>query len=280
MVEEELMRRRVIDARVAHLATTSADGRPHVVPCCFALSGDVLYSAVDAKPKSTHRLQRIRNLEANAAASVVVDHYGEDWTQLWWVRVDGIGRVVAPGAEHDAALGLLTAKYAQYRAAPPPGPVIAIDVHTWRAWSGAGDIDLPEPIAFTTRRVNAAPDAIAPDGSEVRLLSELPTGGLAQFTLPPYAVSVAVRHRTVSEIWFVVAGQGEMWRAQHGRSEIVELVAGTSLTIPVGTAFQFRATGDAPLVAVGVTMGPWPGDGEAVVVAEGAWEQTPESDPA
>ena len=274
------MRRRVADARVAHLATTSADGRPHVVPCCFALSGDVLYSAVDAKPKSTERLQRIRNLDGNPAASLMVDHYAEDWTQLWWVRADGTGRVVEPGAEHDAALQLLTAKYAQYRITPPPGPVIAIDVHTWRAWSATNDVELSSPVSFTTRRLNAEPDAIAPDGSEVRLLSELPTGGLAQFTLPPYAVSVAVRHWTVSEIWFVVEGHGEMWRAQGGRSEIVELVAGTSLTIPVGTAFQFRSTSDAPLVAVGVTMGPWPGDGEALVVAEGAWEPTPESGPA
>ncbi len=133
-MDDELMRRRVADARVAHLATTSAGGQAHVVPCCFVLIGKVLYSAVDAKPKSTHRLQRIRNLEANPAASLVFDHYEEDWTQLWWVRVDGNGRVVEPGAEHDAALVLLTAKYAQYRSAPPPGPVIAIDIHTWRGW--------------------------------------------------------------------------------------------------------------------------------------------------
>lgn len=273
------MHDRVANARVARLATTGAEGQAHVVPCCFVLSGDVLYSAVDAKPKSTARLQRIRNLEANPEASLVVDHYEEDWTQLWWVRVDGTGRVVELGAEHDAAIELLTAKYAQYRNAPPPGPVIAIDVHTWRAWSAAGDVDLPAP-AFATIRLNAAPDAIAPDGSEVRLLSGLPAGGLAQFTLPARMISVAVRHRTVSEIWFVVDGRGEMWRAQDGRSEIVELVPGTSLTIPVGTAFQFRSTGDAPLVAVGVTMGPWPGAGEAVVVEDGAWEPTLESGPA
>jgi PPOX class probable F420-dependent enzyme len=96
----------------------------------------VLYSAVDAKPKSTQRLQRIVNVEANPSASLVVDHYAEDWTQLWWVRVDATARVVAEPAEHEAALDLLAAKYVQYRATRPPGPVIALDVHTWRAWSG------------------------------------------------------------------------------------------------------------------------------------------------
>ena len=128
------MRRRVSDARVGRLATTTADARPHVVPCCFALSEASLYTAVDAKPKSSARLQRVRNLEANPAAALVVDHYEEDWTQLWWVRVDGIARILASGAEHDAALALLAAKYPQYQRDPPPGPVIAIDIRTWRTW--------------------------------------------------------------------------------------------------------------------------------------------------
>ena len=128
------MRRRVSEARVGHLATTTPDGRPHVVPCCLALSGLVLYSAVDGKPKSSARLQRVRNLEANPAASLVVDHYEEDWTKLWWVRIDGIARIVESGSERDAALESLDAKYAQYQRDPPPGPVIAIDTRTWRAW--------------------------------------------------------------------------------------------------------------------------------------------------
>ena len=128
------MRQRVDDARVGRLATTSADGRPHVVPCCFASRGDTLYTAVDAKPKTTARLQRIRNVEANPVAALVVDHYADDWTELWWVRVDAEARIVATGAELDAALELLTAKYEQYRRDRPPGPVIALDVQTWRAW--------------------------------------------------------------------------------------------------------------------------------------------------
>jgi PPOX class probable F420-dependent enzyme len=142
-VDHELMRTRLAAARVAHLATTSAAGQPHVVPCCFVLHcdemrGDVLYSAVDAKPKSTQRLKRIVDIEANPHASLVVDHYEEDWTRLWWVRVDGTARIVAHPAEHEAGLDLLAAKYAQYRATRPPGPVIALDVRSWKAWAGDG----------------------------------------------------------------------------------------------------------------------------------------------
>src|SRR5436190_23484314 len=106
-MESAAMRERVSSARVGRLATTTPAGRPHVVPCCFALRGDTLYSAVDSKPKSTARLARIRNLEANPHAALVVDHWAEDWTELWWVRVDARGRVVGAGPEFDAALDLL-----------------------------------------------------------------------------------------------------------------------------------------------------------------------------
>ena len=133
-MDDEILRQRAEAARVGHLATTRADGRPHVVPCCFALVGGTVYSAVDAKPKSTLALQRLRNLAAHPAASLVVDHYDEDWTQLWWIRLDGPARVLETGPERDAAIGALTAKYAQYADAPPPGPVVALDVETWRAW--------------------------------------------------------------------------------------------------------------------------------------------------
>jgi PPOX class probable F420-dependent enzyme len=133
-VEDETMRRRVGDARVGRLGTVTDDGRPHLVPCCFALDGDVLYSAVDAKPKSTMALRRLANLRANGAASLLVDHYDEDWSTLWWVRVDGRGRVIESGPERERALDLLTAKYEQYRRQRPPGAVVAIDASTWRAW--------------------------------------------------------------------------------------------------------------------------------------------------
>jgi PPOX class probable F420-dependent enzyme len=133
-VDEEILRQRVAAARVGHLATTRPDGRPHVVPCCFVLVGDTAYSAVDAKPKSTLALQRLHNLAAHPVASLIVDHYEEDWTELWWVRVDGSVRVLEPGPERDGALDALSAKYAQYIEAPPPGAVVALDVEAWRAW--------------------------------------------------------------------------------------------------------------------------------------------------
>ena len=129
-----LIRARVAEARVARLGTVTEDGRPHLVPCCFALVGDTAYSAVDAKPKSTLALRRLANVRARGQASLLVDHYGEDWSTLWWVRVDGAGRVVDAGPERDAALAALSAKYDQYRRDPPPGPVVAVDITTWRAW--------------------------------------------------------------------------------------------------------------------------------------------------
>jgi PPOX class probable F420-dependent enzyme len=128
------MRRRVAEARVGRLATVTPDGRPHLVPCCFALDDGVIYSAVDGKPKSTLALRRLANVRARPEASLLVDHYAEDWSTLWWVRVDGAARVVGSNPEHDHALVLLTAKYEPYRETPPPGPVLAIDTETWRSW--------------------------------------------------------------------------------------------------------------------------------------------------
>jgi len=126
---------------------------------------------------------------------------------------------------------------------------------------------------FTTRPLPEAPDVLAPDGSEVRLLAGLPAGSMAHFSLAPGAVAKAVQHRTVEEIWFVVSGAGEMWRRQGSREEIATLTPGLSLTIPVGTAFQFRAAPDQALGIVGVTMPPWPGPEEAVA-ADGPWVAT------
>lgn len=138
-MDDDEMRRRVADARVARLATVTADGRPHIVPCCFVLtdgpgSGQVIYSAVDAKPKSTNALRRLANLRANPHAALLVDHYSDDWSTLWWVRVDGEGRVLAGGDEHARALALLAGKYPVYVTDLPPGAVVAIDVVGWRAW--------------------------------------------------------------------------------------------------------------------------------------------------
>lgn len=131
------MRARVAEARVAHLATIQADGRPHLVPLCFALDGDVLYSAVDRKPKRSPRLKRLENIRAHSEATVLVDHYEEDWSRLWWVRLRGEARVLEEGAVRGRALSLLQAKYDQYRAEPPTGPVIALEVREWRGWAAA-----------------------------------------------------------------------------------------------------------------------------------------------
>ena len=121
-------------ARVARLATAGADGRPHVVPICFALDGDTLYTAVDRKPKRTRALRRLRNIEQNPRVEVVIDHYEEDWTRLWWVRLRGRARVVD---RDDRALELLRAKYPQYREAPPDGPFVVISVEERTEWRAA-----------------------------------------------------------------------------------------------------------------------------------------------
>lgn len=128
-------------------------------------------------------------------------------------------------------------------------------------------------MSFETRTLPERHDVIAPDGSAVRILLQRPGGGMAHFRLAPGEVATAIRHRTVEEIWYVLAGSGEMWRAEGEREEVVPLLPGTCLTIPVGTRFQFRSLGDAPLDAVAVTMPPWPGEGEAVPV-EGPWRPT------
>ena len=128
------MRTLVTQARVARLATVRADGRPHVVPCCFVLTAEVLYSAVDGKPKSTRALRRLDNIRANPSAALVVDHYSDNWAELWWVRLDGNARVIDSGPEFDHAVQLLVGKYEQYQRDAPPGPVVAIDVIGWQAW--------------------------------------------------------------------------------------------------------------------------------------------------
>src|SRR5437762_13125069 len=122
------MRRRVADAMVARLATVGAGGKPHLVPISFAVDGDTIYFAVDAKPKRTTDLQRLRNIDANPSVSVLVDHYEDDWTRLWWVRIDGTARVLSGGPDIDRAIDLLVRKYDQYRTALPQGPVTAISI--------------------------------------------------------------------------------------------------------------------------------------------------------
>jgi mannose-6-phosphate isomerase-like protein (cupin superfamily) len=120
---------------------------------------------------------------------------------------------------------------------------------------------------FETKRLPAERDAIAPDGSNVRVLLALRGGSVAHFELPPGQISKAVTHRTVEEIWFFLSGRGEMRRAQKGEAAaIVQVEAGTCVTIPLGTHFQSRSVGVDPLSAVGFTMPPWPGEDEAMIV--------------
>lgn len=132
---EEALRRRAETAPVARLATVDADCHPHLVPCCFALEGDVAYSVVDHKPKRSTALRRLDNIRAHPSVCLLVDHYEDDWTRLWWVRLDGTARILEGGPEHAAAVALLCAKYPQYRATPPSGPVVAIEITACRAWS-------------------------------------------------------------------------------------------------------------------------------------------------
>lgn len=129
---------RLRSARIGRLATVAPDGRPHVVPFVFVLAEDGerlrVYWAVDRKPKRSPRVQRLRNLEANPAAELVVDGYDEDWDRLWWVRASGTGRVVDSPVERDLALSALAAKYPRYAVEPPEGPVVAIDIERITGW--------------------------------------------------------------------------------------------------------------------------------------------------
>jgi PPOX class probable F420-dependent enzyme len=126
---------RLTAARVARLGTTDPDGRPHLVPIVFALEGDTLYSAVDRKPKRSAKLRRIENARARPDVTILVDHYDDDWSRLWWIRLRGRARVLDDGEERERALTLLQEKYPQYRTEPPDGPVLAVDVTDVREWT-------------------------------------------------------------------------------------------------------------------------------------------------
>jgi PPOX class probable F420-dependent enzyme len=125
-----IAKERLAAARVGRLATVTAAGRPHVVPVCFAVQGTRIVTAVDAKPKATRGLARLENVRATGRASLLVDHYAEDWSTLWWIRVDGVAEVI----ESETAIDTLAAKYEQYRAERPAGPVIAITPERWLSW--------------------------------------------------------------------------------------------------------------------------------------------------
>ncbi len=132
------MRRLVGEARVGRLATIDPDGRPNVVPFCFALDGDRLYSGVDQKPKTTTRLKRLENIRRDPRVTVLIDHYEEDWTRAWWVRLRGEARVLEGEEDRHLGIRLLAEKYEQYRKDPPEEDVIvAIQVVEWLGWSSS-----------------------------------------------------------------------------------------------------------------------------------------------
>ncbi|MFC7406767.1 TIGR03668 family PPOX class F420-dependent oxidoreductase [Georgenia alba] len=137
-------RQRLAGSRVAHLATADGAGVPHIVPVAFAVvpdagapAGAAIVTAVDHKPKTTTALKRLRNLADNPRAAVLVDHYDEDWTALWWVRADGTTTLEASGAGWAAARAALVEKYPQYRRRPPEGPVVHLRVARWTGWAAS-----------------------------------------------------------------------------------------------------------------------------------------------
>jgi PPOX class probable F420-dependent enzyme len=131
-------RHRFATARVARLATTGPAGRPHLVPITFALDGDRIYTAVDAKPKTTTNLRRLRNIGADPRVAVLADHYSDDWDALWWARADGLASILGEPDRRARPLELLAARYPQYQMSAPAGPVIVIAVERWTGWASAG----------------------------------------------------------------------------------------------------------------------------------------------
>jgi PPOX class probable F420-dependent enzyme len=130
------MRERVAAARVARLATVGTGGQPHLVPVVFAIEDPLVWIAIDSKPKRSRDLARLRNIAAEPKVSVLVDHYEDDWTRLWWIRLDGDAHVLPDGQWRDP-ISVLQAKYPQYRDSPPEGPVIEIRIHNWRGWAAS-----------------------------------------------------------------------------------------------------------------------------------------------
>jgi PPOX class probable F420-dependent enzyme len=128
-------RRRFAAAPVARLATLGPAGQPHLVPVTFAVDGDHIYTAVDAKPKSTTDLRRLRNIAADPRVTMLADHYEADWAALWWARADGTAALLDRPGDMAGPLRLLAARYPQYRASPPAGPVISVQVARWTGWA-------------------------------------------------------------------------------------------------------------------------------------------------
>ncbi|MBO2453657.1 TIGR03668 family PPOX class F420-dependent oxidoreductase [Actinomadura barringtoniae] len=136
---QDVARRRLMTVQVLRLATVDERGVPHLIPVTFAIDRGTLYTAVDHKPKSSRDLKRLANIRANPHVTLLADHYADDWSALWWVRLDGHARVIDDADEMAAPIGLLADRYAQYREHPPEGPVIAVTIDGWTGWSATAE---------------------------------------------------------------------------------------------------------------------------------------------
>jgi PPOX class probable F420-dependent enzyme len=134
---EDEARARLAGSRVARLATAGGDGQPHLVPVTFAVDGDLIYTAVDYKPKKSPNLRRLRNIRENPRVALLADHYSDDWDELWWVRVDGWASVVEDERGLQDPLDVLAERYGQYLERRPAGPVIVIQADRWKGWAGS-----------------------------------------------------------------------------------------------------------------------------------------------
>jgi PPOX class probable F420-dependent enzyme len=137
-LDAAIARDRFIRSPVLRLATVSAEGKPHIVPCTFAVdAAGRIVIGIDNKPKASTNLRRLTNIAENPRVSLLVDHYSHDWEQLWWARADGIATIERAGADHAAHWQLLRARYPQYEGQLLGGPVIMVQVATWSGWASA-----------------------------------------------------------------------------------------------------------------------------------------------
>jgi PPOX class probable F420-dependent enzyme len=134
-LSRDAARDRFATVPVVRLATADARARPHVVVMTFVVQGDMIYSAVDQKPKSGTYLKRLRNVAENPQVAILADEYSDDWDALWWARADGHAEVLSDQRQMAGPLRLLAGRYRQYREAPPAGPVLAVTVERWSGWS-------------------------------------------------------------------------------------------------------------------------------------------------
>jgi PPOX class probable F420-dependent enzyme len=149
-------RTRFVDSPVAVLGTSDATGATHLVPVTFLVSGDLVFIAIDDKPKRSRDLKRLRNIAANPRVCLLAQHYEGDWSRLWWARADGTARVIEPGGAPWTVLDGLLRRYPWYAQNPPNGPVIEVTVERWSGWAFA-DTDTEADTDADTTDAESAP---------------------------------------------------------------------------------------------------------------------------